>query len=102
RQRAAASQNVADSLKQGQDAFVSHCGACHAVRGTGAGGILGPELTHLKTRQMIASGLLPNNPGNLSAWIANAQALKPGTRMPTMGLSGSELSAVVAYLDTLN
>jgi cytochrome c oxidase subunit 2 len=102
RQRAAASAAVADSLRRGQQAFISNCGACHAVRGTSAGGILGPDLTHLKSRQTIAAGLLPNTPGNLSAWIANAQALKPGTRMPTMALSGTDLSAVVAYLDTLN
>ena len=102
RQRAAASAGVADSLRRGQQTFVSNCGACHAVRGTGAGGILGPDLTHLRSRQTIAAGLLPNTPGNLSAWIANAQALKPGTRMPTMSLSGPDLSAVVAYLDTLN
>jgi cytochrome c oxidase subunit 2 len=102
RQRAPAREGVADSLQSGQQAFVSHCGACHAVRGTGAGGILGPDLTHVKSRQTIAAGLLPNTPGNLSAWIANAQALKPGTRMPTMALSGPDLSAIVAYLETLN
>ena len=100
RQRAAAAP--APALARGEQSFVSHCGACHTVRGTGAGGILGPDLTHLKSRQTIAAGLLPNTPGNLSAWIADAQALKPGTRMPTMALSGPDLSAVVAYLDTLN
>ena len=71
------------------------------MRGTDAGGILGPDLTHLMSRHTIAAGLLPNTPGNLSAWIANSQALKPGTRMPTLALSGPDLSAVVAYLDTL-
>lgn len=101
RQRAAAPAELADSLQRGQQTFVSHCAACHAVRGTGAGGILGPDLTHLKSRQTIAAGLLPNTPGNLSAWIADAQALKPGSRMPTMALSGPDLSAIVAYLDTL-
>jgi len=102
RQRAAASPGLQAALLRGQQTFVNNCGACHAVRGTAAGGILGPDLTHLKSRQTIAAGLLPNTPGNLSAWIANAQALKPGTRMPTMALSGSDLSAIVAYLDTLN
>jgi cytochrome c oxidase subunit 2 len=102
RQRAPASSTVAAALVGGQQAFVRNCGACHAVRGTGAGGILGPDLTHLKSRRTIAAGMLPNTPGNLSAWIANAQALKPGCRMPTMALSGPELSAIVAYLDTLH
>jgi cytochrome c oxidase subunit 2 len=101
RQRSAASSASTERLQSGQRIFVRNCGACHAVRGTGAGGILGPDLTHLKSRQTIAAGLLPNTPGNLSAWIANAQALKPGTRMPTMAVSGPELSAIVAYLDTL-
>ena len=39
------------ALRRGQQTFVAHCGACHAVRGTGAGGILGPDLTHLMSRQ---------------------------------------------------
>ena len=101
RQRAAAPPARAEARK-GEQSFISRCGACHAVRGTGAGGILGPDLTHLKSRQTIAAGMLPNTPGNLAAWISNAQALKPGTRMPTMALSGPELSALMVYLDTLN
>jgi len=89
------------ALQHGESAFVANCGACHTVRGTGAGGILGPDLTHLMSRGTIAAGLLPNTPGNLGAWIANAQALKPDSRMPSMSISGAELSAIVAYLQTL-
>jgi cytochrome c oxidase subunit 2 len=87
--------------QSGRSAFVAHCAACHAVRGADAGGILGPDLTHLMSRRTIAAGLLPNTPGNLSAWIADAQALKPGTRMPSMVLPAPELTAIVAYLETL-
>jgi cytochrome c oxidase subunit 2 len=101
RQRADAVMPVGDAVQHGAQTFVSYCGACHRVRGTGAGGILGPDLTHVMSRQTIAAGMLRNTPGNLAAWIANAQALKPGTRMPTMALSGPDLNAVVAYLDTL-
>ncbi len=89
-------------LRAGQQAFEAHCAACHAVRGTRAGGILGPDLTHLMSRHMIAAGLLPNTPGNLAAWIADAQALKSGSRMPSLALSGRDLSSVVAYLQTLH
>jgi cytochrome c oxidase subunit II len=85
----------------GARVFSAHCAACHAVRGTAAGGIFGPDLTHLMSRQTIAAGLMANNAGNLSAWLSNPQALKPGTRMPNPILSASELRAVVAYLDTL-
>ncbi len=89
------------TTRHGQEEFVAHCAACHTVRGAGAGGILGPDLTHLMSRRTIAAGMLPNSPGNLAAWIADSQALKPGSRMPRMELSGPDLQAVVAYLDTL-
>ena len=101
RQLADAPAPATDITRRGQQTFVANCGACHRVRGTAAGGILGPDLTHLMSRRTIAAGLLPNSPGNLSAWIADAQALKPGTRMPTLALSGNDLHAVVAYLETL-
>ncbi len=88
--------------RRGAQSFIANCAACHAVRGTQAGGILGPDLTHLMSRQTIAAGLIPNTPGNLGAWIANSQALKPGSRMPTLAISGPELSSVLAYLQTLH
>ena len=51
---------------------------------------------------MIASGTLPNTLGNLEGWIANAQSLKPGTKMPTITTySGPELRAVAAYVASL-
>jgi len=100
-QRAAAPAPVDASLQLGQHTFDAHCGACHTVRGTASGGILGPDLTHLMSRETIGAGVLPNTPGNLSAWIANAPALKHGTRMPPTMLSGPELRAVTAYLETL-
>lgn len=85
----------------GSQVFMSHCSVCHAVRGTEAHGRLGPDLTHVMSRRMIASGTLVNNRGNLSGWVANAQALKPGSRMPRMDLSPTELHAVVDYLQIL-
>ena len=101
RQLQPADEVASTELRSGQAAFVARCAACHTVRGTSAGGILGPDLTHLMSRGTLAAGLLPNTPGNLGAWIANSQALKPGSRMPSMALAGSELSAIVAYLNTL-
>ena len=77
------------------------CAACHTVRGTGALGRMGPDLTHLASRATIAAGTLPNGPGYLAGWVANAQALKPGALMPTMTLSPRDLRAVLAYLQTL-
>jgi cytochrome c oxidase subunit II len=87
--------------ENGERLFVGRCGACHTVRGTEAGGILGPDLTHLMERSTVAAGALPNTPGNLAAWIANPQTIKPGTRMPPPSITPAELQQVVAYLQTL-
>ncbi|MBX6322433.1 MAG: cytochrome c oxidase subunit II [Rhodospirillaceae bacterium] len=91
-----------DLAARGQAAFVLRCGACHAVRGTAAGGILGPDLSHFMTRQTIAAGTLPNTPGHLSAWIADPQRIKPGNLMPRLALPGPTLAAIRAFLETLD
>lgn len=90
-----------ESPSEGQDIFLARCAACHTVRGTPAGGTVGPDLTHLMSRGTLASGLLANNIGNLHGWIANPQALKPGALMPRIALDPQELHSVVAYLETL-
>ena len=87
---------------RGQQVFLTHpCVMCHTIRGTPAGSRVGPDLTHLASRSTIAAGMLPNTIGNLGAWILNAQALKPGCRMPPNHMSGSELQDLLAYLETL-
>ncbi|MGH7056256.1 MAG: cytochrome c oxidase subunit II [Acetobacteraceae bacterium] len=85
---------------EGAHLFIARCGVCHTVRGTGAGGILGPDLTHLASRKTIL-GALPNTPGNLSGWVANPQAIMPGNKMPIPYLSGPELHDITSYLETL-
>lgn len=89
------------AARAGQRVFQAHCAACHAIRGSDAAGIVGPDLSHLMTRRTLAAGLLPNTPGNLAGWIADPQSLKPGARMPDHLVSGADLTAVVDYLKTL-
>jgi len=104
-QKAAAGAPQSPQAVSGHDVFMSRCSVCHTVRGdsagAGAAGRLGPDLTHLMSRSTIAAGRLPNNTGSLHGWVANAQAIKPGTRMPRMDLSPEDLHAVVSYLETL-
>ena len=69
--------------------------------GTPAKGKFGPDLTHLMSRQTIASGILPNNRQELREWIKDPQQLKPGNLMPNMQLTDKELDQVVSYLLTL-
>ena len=88
--------------QQGQQAFLgSACVYCHTIRGTNASGRVGPDLTHLGSRQTIAAGILPNNPGNLAGWMINSQSVKPGNHMPPMDLNGDQVQALLAYLATL-
>jgi cytochrome c oxidase subunit 2 len=61
----------------------------------------GPDLTHVASRRTLAAGTLDNVPGNLAGWIANPQALKPGTLMPPASLRAPDLHALVAYLGAL-
>jgi len=98
---AVAPPSLAQLEQQGYQVFIARCGVCHTVRGIEARGILGPDLTHLMSRRYIGAGVLPNAVGNLGGWVADAQAQKPGCFMPTMDLSGPELQAVLAYLQTL-
>ncbi len=93
--------SAAAVVMPGEAVFAARCGACHTVRGTSSGGLFGPDLTHLMSRATIASGILPNDTASLSGWISNPQALKPGSAMPATNLSGPDLAAVTAYLETL-
>jgi cytochrome c oxidase subunit 2 len=88
-------------IAEGETDFVAHCGICHSVRGSHAGGALGPDLSHLMTRRTIAAGTVPNEPGYLAAWISDPQHIKPGNLMPILDLSGPQLTAIEAYLETL-
>lgn len=87
---------------EGQQIFLgSACVYCHTIAGTNASGDLGPDLTHLGSRRTLGAGILENNIGHLAGWIVDAQAIKPGNLMPPMDLSGEELQAILAYLETL-
>jgi cytochrome c oxidase subunit II len=76
------------------------CAACHTVEGTAARGTVGPPLDGFASRPQIA-GVVENTPENLTAWLEDPQAVKPGTLMPDTGLSATDIAHVVAYLETL-
>jgi cytochrome c oxidase subunit 2 len=77
------------------------CSACHSIGGTTASGTVGPDLTHFASRRSIAAGTLPMSKGNIYGWVEDPQSVKPGNKMPTIGLEPQDLHAVVAYLETL-
>ena len=91
-----------DSVSAGRKVFeTTACINCHAVTGTAATGRFGPDLTHLMSRGTIAAGAAENTPEKLRLWIQNPDAIKPGSLMPAMKLSDTDLDALVSYLETL-
>ncbi|QDU63867.1 Cytochrome c oxidase subunit 2 precursor [Planctomycetes bacterium Pan216] len=87
----------------GRQLFMSlACMNCHTIKGTPANGTFAPDLTHLMSRQTLASGMVENNPKNLRDWVDNPQSIKPGCLMPSFQLSSKQLDDLVAYLETLH
>jgi cytochrome c oxidase subunit II len=92
----------APAAADGLDIFLSSsCAGCHTIRGSEAAGTLGPDLTHIASRETIAARTLENTHENLKAWIADPQAFKPGAVMPPTELTSEELRSLVDYLETL-
>ncbi len=99
-----------------------NCASCHMINGEGAN--VGPNLTHLMSREMFAGAIFDlynttdgwgtwdlddPNVDDLKAWLINApemKAMRPTAEtgavgMPNLGLSEDEADALVAYLLTL-
>jgi cytochrome c oxidase subunit 2 len=90
------------TLLYGQRVFMSGgCAVCHSIAGTEARSTVGPNLSHFKSRSTIAAGTLANNRENLTRWLINPQAIKPGARMPASPLTPVQLNALVSYLETM-
>jgi cytochrome c oxidase subunit II len=90
------------SVGEGRAVFERNaCINCHTIAGTAATGHFGPNLTHLMSRDTIASGVVPNTRDNLRHWIENPDSLKSGALMPAMKLNDHDLNAITTYLITL-
>jgi len=98
-----AARATAPETKAGRELFLSlPCTGCHTIKGTTAAGKVGPELTYVASKKSIAGGLLsPVNEANLTKWLQNPPAVKPGTLMPNLNLSAEQIRDLVSYLLTL-
>ena len=87
----------------GLDAFMRNgCDACHAIAGTPANGRIGPDLSHVGSRETLGAGILPNDIDSYIALIANPDTVKPGIRMPAFhGLPEEEIFTIARYLEGL-
>lgn len=75
------------------------CPACHAIDGTDAKGLVGPNLTAFKDRLRLGAGAAANTRDNLFRFIRDAGEFKPGAQMPAFPMiPEGELNAIVDYL----
>ncbi len=97
---ASATEPAAETARRGQALFLAAgCGSCHAVRGSAATGLLGPDLSRIGSRRAIAAELLPMSRENLARFIVSGQHLKPGNKMPPFRVFSNEnLDALTTYL----
>jgi len=91
------------AAERGHAAFIGNgCGACHSIRGTTAGGRLGPDLTHVGSRRTLAAGTLANDVDGFRRWITRTHAVKPDALMPEFDmLPAADVEAIAIYLDGL-
>lgn len=102
-QQRKSAESPTDSIAaRGRRVFMtSSCVMCHSIDGTEAGSRVGPNLTHLASRRTIAAGSLSNTRGALAGWILDAQAIKPGAKMPPNAIEPRDLEALLTYLQGL-
>jgi len=101
-QQQAAAQPEEALAQQGQKLVTGGiCAGCHAIEGTNAKGMNGPNLTHLYSRKIFAGGVAPLTEENLAAWLRDSEAMKPGNLMANVRVQEQHLPAILAYLRTL-
>ena len=107
RQQAPATAPSDPQATKGAQLFLSSgCAGCHTIDGTDAKGQIGPNLTHVASRNLIAAATLENNAASLKQWIRNPADTKPGegqfpNTMPPFAGNDDDLNALVAYVQTL-
>jgi cytochrome c oxidase subunit 2 len=77
------------------------CTSCHHVEGISAPVQIGPDLTHLASRETLGAGVMSNNVSNVSTWIKDPGKIKPGAHMPSYPFTKTELADLTAYLESL-
>ena len=87
------------NVDRGRHLFTAYgCGGCHSLTGVPAArGLVGPTLDGIGSRVMLG-GRLENTPQNLMRWIADPQAVAPGTAMPDLGVTPRDQRDLAAFL----
>lgn len=98
----APAQPTTELAQEGAEAFGRlACVGCHAIAGTTAQGLTGPNLSHFGSRTTLGAGILPNTTEHLSEWLRETQTVKPGVKMPNQNLRPRDVEALTEYLHSL-
>ena len=105
-QQRAAAIGTSGEVAEGAALFrAKGCGGCHTVSGFTAGTV-GPDLTHLYSRDTFAGALFELDAQNMRLWLRDPPAMKPmaptrGLGMPNLNLTEDEIGKLIAFLETL-
>lgn len=92
-----------EEFLKGQKAFISNgCISCHTVRGVSEIGKVGPDLTHVGSRQRIGAGILETNAHNLKLWVKDSDSIKPEVKMPSFNdIPEEDRKSIAVWLEGL-
>jgi cytochrome c oxidase subunit 2 len=77
------------------------CMNCHQVDGLSIPVQIGPDLTHVASRETLVAGALKNDSESLRQWLENPDRIKPGAHMPRFGFDKNEMDDLVSLLESL-
>jgi nitric oxide reductase subunit C len=83
----AAGATLAATASPPPPTYTAICASCHSIGGVG--GAVGPALDGLASRYSAAE---------LDRWLADPQAVKPGTAMPKLNLDDPTRAALITWL----
>jgi cytochrome c oxidase subunit 2 len=91
-----------ESVQRGLVLFKNKtCINCHQISGVSTPIEVGPDLTHLASRETLVAGALKNNNDDLARWLDNPDRVKPGAHMPAFKLTQAETSDLISFLGSL-
>lgn len=91
-----------DAQQRGHNIIVNGvCSSCHVLGDSGPSNPIGPNLTHLFSRERFAGSTYDLTLDNLRSWLEDTQAMKPGNDM-VVNLTNDQIDDLIAYLQTLD
>ena len=95
---------LSGAAAEGKEVFLAKgCVACHrAPNLPEAQGTLGPNLAGIgnPTSHPKIAAVVDNTPENMKRWLQEPQKVKPGSAMPSLGLTDTEAANLTAFLET--